>query len=122
MDTEQAALLTLGVSLVVLAAVIGVRLAARFGLPGLLLYLGLGLFLGRDGFTHITFDDPELASTLGYAALVIILAEGGLTTRPSTVRPVIRSPGPRTGRPPMPATRPSVRRSRWRTGRSCCRR
>lgn len=89
MDTEQAALLTLGVSLVVLAAVIGVRLAARFGLPGLLLYLGLGLFLGRDGFTHITFDDPELASTLGYAALVIILAEGGLTTRPSTVRPVL---------------------------------
>jgi cell volume regulation protein A len=88
-DTEHAALLTLGVSLVVLAAIVGVRLAARFGLPGLLLYLGLGLVLGRDGLTRITFDDAELASVLGYAALVIILAEGGLTTRPSTVRPVL---------------------------------
>src|SRR3954465_5184589 len=89
MDAEQAALLTLGVALVALAAIVGVRLAARFGLPGLLLYLGLGLVLGRDGFTHITFDSAELASALGYVALVLLRAEGGLTSRPSTVRPVL---------------------------------
>ena len=75
--------------MVVLAAVGGVRLAARFGLPGLLFYLGLGLLLGEDGPGGIPFDDAQLATALGYAGLVIILAEGGLTTRTSTVRPVV---------------------------------
>jgi potassium/hydrogen antiporter len=89
MDAEQAAQLTLGVAVVVLAAVGGVRLAARFGLPGLLFYLGLGLLLSDDGVGGVAFDNAELATALGYAGLVIILAEGGLTTRTSTVRPVI---------------------------------
>jgi hypothetical protein len=34
-------------------------------------------------------DDAELASVLGYAALVLILAEGGLTTRWTTIRPAV---------------------------------
>jgi potassium/hydrogen antiporter len=89
MDAEQAAQLTLGVAVVVLAAVGGVRLAAQFGLPGLLFYLGLGLLLSDEGLGGVTFDDAELATALGYAGLVIILAEGGLTTRTSAVRPVI---------------------------------
>ena len=89
MDAEQAAQLTLVVAVIVLAAVGGVRLAARFGVPGLLLYLGLGLLLGEDGPGGIPFDNAELATALGYAGLVIILAEGGLTTRTSTVRPVV---------------------------------
>ncbi|MDH4016014.1 MAG: cation:proton antiporter, partial [Actinomycetota bacterium] len=89
MDTEQAAQLTLVVAVVILAAVGGIRLAARFGLPGLLFYLGLGMLLSDEGIGGVTFEDAELATSLGYAGLVIILAEGGLTTRPSTVRPVI---------------------------------
>lgn len=89
MDAEQAAQLTLVVAIVVLAAVGGVRLAARFGLPGLLFYLGLGLLLSDEGIGGVAFDDAELATALGYAGLVIILGEGGLTTRPSTVRPVL---------------------------------
>jgi len=72
---------------VLLLAVLAVKLSARTGLPSLLLYLGLGLVLGEDGF-GIPFADAELAQVLGYAALVLILAEGGLTTRFSTVRPV----------------------------------
>ncbi len=89
MDAEQAAQLTLAVAVVVLAAVGGIRVAARFGLPGLLFYLGLGLLLSDEGVGGVAFDNAELATSLGYAGLVIILAEGGLTTRPSTVRPVI---------------------------------
>jgi cell volume regulation protein A len=87
-DAEQAAWISLIIGVIVLAAVGGVRLAARFGLPGLLFYLGLGLLLSDDGLGGIAFDDAELATALGYAGLVIILAEGGLTTRPATVRPV----------------------------------
>jgi cell volume regulation protein A len=79
---------------VVLLAVVGVRFAGRLGLPGLLLYLGIGLLLGNVS-TRVPFGpsigplDPELATVLGYAALIIILAQGGLTTRWSQLRPVL---------------------------------
>jgi cell volume regulation protein A len=88
-DAEQAAQISLILGVIVLAAVGGVRLATRFGLPGLLFYLALGLLLGEEGPGGIPFDDAELATALGYAGLVIILAEGGLTTRTKAVRPVI---------------------------------
>ncbi|MCW2947272.1 MAG: antiporter [Actinoallomurus sp.] len=72
-------------SAMVIAAIVAVRLAHRSGLPSLLLYLALGLLLGESGL-GVRFDDPLLAETLGLAALVLILAEGGLTTRWSDVR------------------------------------
>ncbi|MDN3352413.1 potassium/proton antiporter [Actinomadura sp. DC4] len=72
-------------SIVVITAIVAVRLAHRSGLPSLLLYLALGLLLGESGF-GIRFDDPLVAETLGLAALVLILAEGGITTRWSDVR------------------------------------
>jgi NhaP-type Na+/H+ and K+/H+ antiporter len=72
-------------SIVVITAIVAVRVAHGTGLPSLLLYLALGLLLGESGF-GIHFDDPLVAQTLGLAALVLILAEGGLTTRWSDVR------------------------------------
>jgi cell volume regulation protein A len=77
-------------ALVVLVAAVALRVADRLGLPSLLLYLALGLALGESGF-GVEFDDAELTQVLGVAALVIILAEGGLTTRWADVR---RAVGP----------------------------
>ncbi len=71
---------------VLLASVLAVRVSIRLGLPSLLLYLGIGVLLGEAGF-GIRFDNPELTQSLGLAALVMILAEGGLTTRWSAVKP-----------------------------------
>ncbi|HWG22976.1 potassium/proton antiporter [Actinospica sp.] len=67
-------------SVVVIAAIGAARLAHGVGLPGLLVFLGLGLLLGESG-AGIRFDDAGLAEALGLSALVLILAEGGLTTR-----------------------------------------
>ncbi|MBM9466917.1 potassium/proton antiporter [Nakamurella leprariae] len=75
-------------SLVLIAALIVVRLTRRLGLPSLLLFLAIGLVLGNGGL-GIDFDNTLLAEQLGLAALVFILAEGGLTTRWSTVRPAL---------------------------------
>jgi cell volume regulation protein A len=72
-------------AVVVLVGALAVRLAHRFGLPSLLLYLGIGLLLGED-VIGIRFNDNDLARLLGLWALVLILAEGGLTTRWSAVR------------------------------------
>jgi cell volume regulation protein A len=57
-------------------------------LPTLLLYLGLGLVLGEN-VLGLEFDDAALARSLGYAALVVILAEGGLTTSFAGIRKTV---------------------------------
>lgn len=74
--------------LVVLTAVAAVRLSSRLGLPTLLIYLGLGLLIGESGL-GLHFEDADLTQTLGMAALAVILAEGGLTTKWSVTRPVL---------------------------------
>ena len=85
-DTLTVALL-LGAA-VLLVAVTAVRFSSRLGLPSLLVYLALGVAIGEAGL-GIRFDDAGLTRTLGTCALVVIIAEGGLTARWSTLRPVL---------------------------------
>ena len=66
-------------SATVIAAIVAARLAHSLGLPALLVFLGLGLALGEN-VIGIRFDNAGLAEALGLGALVLILAEGGLTT------------------------------------------
>jgi cell volume regulation protein A len=69
---------------VLIAAIVAARVGSRVGLPSLLLFLGLGMVMGESGF-GLQFEDADLAQALGFAALVIILAEGGLTTKWSDI-------------------------------------
>ncbi|HET7327622.1 MAG TPA: potassium/proton antiporter [Nocardioidaceae bacterium] len=85
MDIEQLDTYLLVGSGVLLAAVVAVRASLRVGLPSLLFYLFIGVLLG-ESVIGINFEDAELAHALGFGALVVILAEGGLTTRWSEVR------------------------------------
>ncbi|MEU6538188.1 potassium/proton antiporter [Streptomyces sp. NPDC047000] len=78
-------------SLVLLVAVAAVRISSRSGLPSLLVYLGIGVAMGQDGLGDIRFDNAELTQVIGYAALVVILAEGGLGTKWKEIRPVLPS-------------------------------
>jgi cell volume regulation protein A len=71
---------------VLLLAVLAVRVSTKLGLPSLLLYLAIGVLIGEAGF-GVRFDNPSLTQSLGLAALVMILTEGGLTTRWSAVKP-----------------------------------
>ncbi|MGV9764823.1 potassium/proton antiporter [Micromonospora tulbaghiae] len=73
---------------VLLVAVGAVRFSTRLGVPSLLVYLALGVLLGEAGL-GIRFDDVELTRVLGFCALIVIIAEGGLTARWSTLRPVL---------------------------------
>src|SRR5215207_10740016 len=63
--------------------------ATRVRLPALLLFLAIGMAIGDDGAGWITFDDYELARTVGVIALALILFEGGLTSGLLEVRPVL---------------------------------
>ena len=73
---------------VLLVGVAAVRFSSRLGLPSLLFYLALGLAIGESGL-GIQFENAELTRTLGFCALIVIIAEGGLTARWSTLRPVL---------------------------------
>jgi potassium/hydrogen antiporter len=64
--------------------------AGRLRVPGLVLFLGLGMLVGSDGFGWIDFDDYELARTIGVIALALILFEGGLSVGFGEVRSVLR--------------------------------
>lgn len=79
---------TLVGALIVLVAIVGARFAGRLGVPGLLLYLFLGLVLGST-VPGLDFTDSEFAVVLGSTALVLILAHGGLTTRADQLKPVL---------------------------------
>ncbi|HEY5054224.1 MAG TPA: potassium/proton antiporter [Solirubrobacterales bacterium] len=71
------------------AGIGGALLADRMRIPGLLLFLGLGMLAGSEGVGGIDFTDTELARTLGTIALILILFEGGLTAGWSEIRPVL---------------------------------
>ncbi|MFE7130035.1 potassium/proton antiporter [Streptomyces sp. NPDC057638] len=72
-----------------LIAVAAVRISSRSGLPSLLLYLGIGVAIGQDGIFDVEFNNAELTQVIGYAALVVILAEGGLGTKWQEVKPAL---------------------------------
>ena len=76
-------------SAVTLLAILAVRVSSRAGLPSLLLYLLMGVALGERGL-GIEFESSQVAHALGFAALAIILAEGGLTTSWREVRPSMK--------------------------------
>jgi len=79
MTTRDLGLILLTGATVVLAAIMAARVAHGIGLPSLLLFLGLGLALGEAGL-GVQFNNAGLAQELGLGALILILAEGGLTT------------------------------------------
>lgn len=77
-DVHQLDTFLLVGSAVTFLAILAVRLSSG-RLPTLLVYLLMGVALGESGI-GIGFEDAELAHALGFAALAVILAEGGLTT------------------------------------------
>ncbi|ORA64558.1 potassium/proton antiporter [Mycobacteroides franklinii] len=78
--------------LVLLASIVGTRVATRIGFPSLLFFLLVGVVLGEDGL-GLEFDNVELARNVCTAALAVILVEGGLTTRFADVRKVLAPAG-----------------------------
>jgi potassium/hydrogen antiporter len=70
----------------VFASALVTRRARRFRLPGALLFLALGMLFGDEGLNLISLDDAELVRTIGVVALLFIMLEGGMTTKPTDLR------------------------------------
>jgi len=63
-----------------LLAILSTTLSGRLGVPGLILFLAIGMLAGEDGIGGIAFDQYPLAHAIGTFALVLILFDGGLRT------------------------------------------
>ncbi|WP_412026398.1 potassium/proton antiporter [Deinococcus yunweiensis] len=82
-------LVLLAAGVLLLISLVVSRLGGRLGIPGLLLFLGVGMLFGSDG-VGIQFHDYQFAQALGTLALCFILFQGGLDTNWTQTRPVVR--------------------------------
>lgn len=78
-------------SILILVSIIGSKIASRYGIPAILLFLVLGMLTGSDGPGGIPFDDPYITEFLGIIALAYIIFAGALSTNWKSIRPVLWS-------------------------------
>ena len=76
-------------SVILFLSIFAGKAGYRFGLPALLLFLGVGMLFGSDGL-GIQFSDPNVAQFIGMLALSIILFSGGMDTKVAEVKPIAR--------------------------------
>ena len=77
-------------SLLLFISIIAGKTSYKFGVPALLLFLGIGMFIGSDGVGGIIFNDPKLAQFIGVVSLNFILFSGGLDTDWISVKPIVK--------------------------------
>ena len=75
-------------SVLIFISILVGRIGSRLGIPALLLFLGVGMLFGSDGF-GIRFDNLDMAEGIGTVALCIILFAGGMHTKFKEIKPII---------------------------------
>lgn len=88
MEHLEIELTLLILSVLFFLSILAGRASSRFGVPALLLFLGVGMLAGSDGM-GIVFENIHTAQNIGTVALCIILFSGGLDTSLCEVRPVM---------------------------------
>jgi len=73
-------------AILILLSIVSSKLSARFGVPVLVLFLGLGMLAGSEGIGGIEFENYAQANAVGTVALALILFDGGLSTPAKAVR------------------------------------
>ena len=81
--------LLLGISGLFFLSILAGKAGSSFGVPALLLFLLVGMLCGTDGL-GIPFDNAKAAHAVGTIALCIILFSGGMDTKLTSIRPVMR--------------------------------
>lgn len=77
------------ISLLFIVCILAGKAGSRYGVPALLLFLGVGMIFGSDGLGLVHFDNIRVAQTVGTVALSTILFSGGLDTKIADIRPVL---------------------------------
>lgn len=81
-------ILLIGSLLLFISIIVG-KTSYKFGVPTLVLFLGIGMLAGSDGIGGIKFDNPGIAQFIGIVSLNFILFSGGLDTKWKSVKPIL---------------------------------
>ena len=88
MELSTELILLVGSFLFFVSMIVG-KAGHKFGVPVLLLFLLVGMVFGGDGF-GLNFENIQIAQAIGTVCLAIILFSGGLDTKFSEIKPVIK--------------------------------
>jgi len=78
-------------SILLLLSVVMSKSLSKFGLPILVLFLFVGMISGSEGIGGIDYENYELTHSLSLVAICLIIFTGGLLTKISDIRPVMKS-------------------------------
>jgi len=76
-------------SLLLFISIVAGKTSYKFGVPTLVLFLGIGMLAGEDGI-GISFNNPQIAQLIGVISLNFILFSGGLDTDWKSVKPIMK--------------------------------
>jgi len=76
------------VALVLIMCIAADKFSGRFGMPALILFIGIGMLFGCDGIAGIEFDNFTMTEYICNIALGFIMFYGGFNTKWETARPV----------------------------------
>lgn len=76
-------------AVVITVCIITNKITNRFGIPVVLVFMGIGMLFGSEGIVKIPFDDFRAAEQICSTALVFIMFSGGFGTNFKIARPVL---------------------------------
>ena len=76
--------------LLLMLCVFANKISDKYGIPALLIFLGLGMLTGSEGVGRIEFHNARLTNVIGTIALAFILFSGGLDTNWQNVKGITK--------------------------------
>ncbi len=85
----QLATILVILAVVILICLLSSKVSSWLNLPTLILFLGVGMLFGSEGFGGLEFNNSTAANYIGLVAMAFILFSGGFDTRWKSVRHVL---------------------------------
>ena len=76
------------VAIILFSCILAEKFSGKFGLPALILFMGIGMIFGSDGIFRISFDNYEITDKVCGVALCFIMFYGGFNTKWQAAKPV----------------------------------
>lgn len=77
------------VAAVLFLCILADRFSGKFGMPALILFMGIGMLFGSDGLFRISFEDYQISEKICAVALIFIMFYGGFNVKWETAKPVV---------------------------------